>query len=85
MTVDILGHTLEIKKGLDADGFDVRMEEWKESRRTLRFLRTYDDSVTCWEVWAELQQARTSHLLRVSPKPADTYVEYCPLRLLSPS
>lgn len=30
MTVDILGHTLEIKKGLDADGFDVRMEEWKE-------------------------------------------------------
>ena len=36
MNVDILGHTLEMKKGLDADGFDVRMEEWKESRRTLR-------------------------------------------------
>ena len=36
MNVDILGHTLEMKKGLDADGFDVRMEEWKETRRTLR-------------------------------------------------
>ena len=36
MNVHILGYTLEMKKGLDADGFDVRMEEWKESRRTLR-------------------------------------------------
>ena len=57
-----------------------------KTRRTLRFLRTsYDDSVVRWEVWAELQQARTSHLLRVSLKPPHKHFECCPLWLLSPS